>query len=30
MKGIVAWSKDGKVGVQFDNTLSDDDPLISA
>jgi len=30
MMGIVAWSKDGKVGVQFDNALPDDDPLISA
>jgi len=30
MNGIVVWSKDGKVGVQFDNTLPDDDPLISA
>lgn len=30
MTGIVVWCKDGKVGVQFDSTLADDDPLISA
>jgi hypothetical protein len=29
MKGIVVWYKTGKVGVQFDDPLADDDPLIS-
>jgi hypothetical protein len=29
IKGIVVWSKAGKVGVQFDSPLADHDPLIS-
>jgi hypothetical protein len=29
MKGIVVWCRNGKVGVQFDNVLPDNDPLIS-
>ncbi|WP_045834926.1 PilZ domain-containing protein [Hyphomicrobium sp. 99] len=29
MRGIVAWSHNKKVSVQFDEPLSDDDPLIA-
>ncbi len=30
MKGVVVWCREGKVGVQFDASLPDNDPLISA
>jgi hypothetical protein len=30
MKGIVVWRQKGRVGIRFDNSLADNDPLISA